>query len=247
MSETHSAIYEAIAKMQGQLEATARGAKGQARGNKEYKYSTIADVWDAVRGPLSDNGLSIMQTESFQDNWILLTTSLCHVSGEAIEGVRPIATIEGSIKDPQAYGSALTYARRYGITAMVGIAPADDDDGVAAKRSEHHSMGKSVPAGPRGGQDKTAAAPSEIKLRGFPEDGSRVTKTYPRTISGAAGFIDDLEITVEFDPMSWDTNSEGIQAVMEGIDKVGRADLRDRLANIEIRAGDLARNPLGAG
>lgn len=235
-------IDAALAKMQGELTATAKGAKGQVRGNKSYAYSTIADVWDAIREPLAKHGLAITQTEGYFDNFVTLTTTLRHVSGEQIEGSRPIMTVEGAIKDPQAYGSALTYARRYGITAMVGIAPADDDDGASAKAAGHQSMGRTVPNGPRGGQDKTKAADDEIKLRGYPEGGTTTTKRYPRKISGVAMFIDDLEIAVGSDPMNWDINSEGIEIARLGIEKGGRSDLRDRLDNLEIRAEDLARN-----
>lgn len=237
-----SQIDAALAKMQGELTATAKGAKGQVRGNKSYAYSTIADVWDAIRDPLAKHGLAITQTEGFVDNWVTLTTTLRHVSGEQIEGVRPICTVEGAIKDPQAYGSCLTYGRRYGITAMVGIAPADDDDGAAAKAAGHQSQGKRAPEGARGAQDKTAPAAGEIKLYGYPENGTKKTKLYKRTVSGAAAFIDDLEITVQADPFTWDTNAEGIEIARLGIDKAGRKDLRDRLDNIEIHAADLARN-----
>lgn len=242
MTTTPPQIDAALAKMQGQLTATGKGAEAIARGSKKYAYSTISDVWDAIRKPLSDNGLSITQTEGYVENWVTLTTTLRHTSGEKIEGVRPIMTVEGAIKDPQSYGSALTYARRYGITAMVGIAPADDDDGLAAKTAAHQSQGKSAPEGARGGQDKKPAEVNQIKLYGYPENGARKTKTYPRTLSGAAAFIDDLEITVNANPFAWDTNSEGIEIAKLGINTAGRSDLRDRMDNLEIHAADLARN-----
>lgn len=237
-------IDAALAACQGQLTATGKGGDGQSRGGK-YKYSTLTDVWEAVRKPLSENGLSVTQTEGFVDNWITLTTTLRHTSGEQIEGTRPIYTVEGAIKDPQAYGSAVTYARRYGLTAMVGAAP-DDDDGAAAKAAGHQSMGKSVAPGPRGGQDKTPPAQSEIKLYGYPEGGTRVTKTYERKIGGVASFLSDLEIAINADPMSFDTNREGIAECVKGINKAGRQDLRDKLDNLENLALDLGRN-LGAG
>ena len=247
MTEQRSQINEALAKMQGELRATERTAQGQARGGK-YKYSTIADVWDAIREPLAKHGLAITQTEEFGEDLILLRTSLRHVSGETIEGVRPIYSVSGAIKDPQAYGSALTYARRYGITALVGIAPADDDDGKAAKLAGHQSRGQNVPAGPRGGQDKTAPTDDELKLYGYPEDGTTVTTRYNRhSLAAIVAFVDDLDITVQHDPSKWDTNESGIAIAAKAIEYKGRSDLRDRLETIGINAADLARHPLAAG
>lgn len=246
---TDTKIYEALAKMQGQLEATARTAQGQARGGR-YKYSTIADVWEAIRKPLSDNGLAITQTEGLHEGWITLTTTLRHSSGESLEGCRPIATVEGAIRDPQAYGSALTYARRYGITALVGIAPADDDDGKAAKAAGHQSAGKTQPAGLRGGQDKTPPADDQIKLYGYPEDGTTVTKRYSRSIAAVAAYIDDLEVAVQHNASAWDTNQDGIAIAHKGAQVNGRQDLLDRLDNIQGQAEGLAQlegHPMAAG
>ena len=226
-------IEAALAKMQGELKATEKGAKAIARGSKEYAYSTIADVWDAIRKPLSDNGLSITQTEGVAESWITLTTTLRHTSGEKIEGSRPIATVERAMNDPQAYGSALTYARRYGITAMVGIAPADDDDGASAKAAPRQSMGQTMPTGPRGGTDKTPPGEHEFKLYGYPGGHGPETKTYPRTLRGVTAFVEDLEHAVATDMTQWDINQNGIALVKTAIEKIGDKALHDRLMDIE--------------
>jgi hypothetical protein len=88
-------------------------------------YSTLAAVWDACRKPLSDNGLAIFQpTRHGENGKIIIETLLAHSSGEWIMGeldIQPVKT------DPQSIGSAITYARRYALAAMVGIAPEDDD------------------------------------------------------------------------------------------------------------------------
>lgn len=238
MSEARQ-IDAALAKMQGELTSTAKGATGQVGGKsttaRKYGYSTIADVWDAIRKPLSANGLSITQTEGFHENLVTLATTLRHISGETIEGVRPIFTVDKAINDPQGYGSALTYARRYGITAMVGIAPADDDDGKAAQTAGHQSMGTPVQKGPKGGKPKPERGESQIALE-WSDRGDARAATYPFTDwQNIALFLDDLAIAVAADPTAWDTNSNDIERVREKIVNAPHPQLIDKLTDIELQ------------
>lgn len=136
-SETISKLSEALAKAQGEME---NAAKDKANPFFKSNYADLASVWDACRGPLSKNGLSIVQgVDILDDGKITLTTKLLHMSGEELSSemiVRPAKN------DPQGIGSAITYYRRFSLSAMVGIAPAekpteddvadDDDDGNAA-------------------------------------------------------------------------------------------------------------------
>lgn len=94
------------------------------------KYADLASVTRAIRGPLTANGIAWTQLPSASPDLSSVTvrTILLHVSGETLE-----STISMPVKErtPQACGSALTYARRYALSAMVGL-EADDDDGNAA-------------------------------------------------------------------------------------------------------------------
>lgn len=120
------ALFAALAKAQGQI----RGAE-KDRTNPQFRqgYATLASVWDACRAALATNGLAVVQaTQVDADGHVLLRTVLGHSSGESIEAVYPVRPTQDT---PQAYGSALTYARRYSLAAIVGVAP-DDDDGQAA-------------------------------------------------------------------------------------------------------------------
>ncbi len=126
----------ALAKVQGGLE----GAKMDGE-NPFFKarYATLASVWDACRGSLADNGLSVVQTCSIgESEGLILDTTLLHISGQWISGelaVRPTKN------DPQGIGSAITYARRYGLAAIIGICPEDDD---AESATDHKSPAKKV-------------------------------------------------------------------------------------------------------
>lgn len=93
------------------------------------KYADLGAVWEAVKHPLQDAGFSVIQSPDFDDKDMWLKTTILHTSGGKIEGRYPIRP---SKNDPQGYGSALTYARRYSISAMLGVIADDDDDGNAA-------------------------------------------------------------------------------------------------------------------
>lgn len=94
-------------------------------------YATLDDILETVRKPLEDNGISFSQFPSGENS---LTTIIMHISGEYLQ-----STIKMAPKDetPQGQGSAITYMRRYALSAVLGIATEDDDDGnTASTRSE---------------------------------------------------------------------------------------------------------------
>lgn len=96
------------------------------------KYADLGAVWEAVKEPLHDAGFSVIQSPDFDGSDMWLKTTILHVSGEKMEGRYPIRPVK---HDPQGVGSALTYARRYSISAMLGVIADDDDDGNAASNS----------------------------------------------------------------------------------------------------------------
>ena len=128
-SEQINELATALAKAQGAMEGA---LKDSSNPFFKSKYADLASVWSACRKALTDNGLSVVQltSNSFDIiDAIQVTTQLCHSSGQWISAsltMKPVKT------DPQSVGSLLTYMRRYGLSAMVGIAPKDDDDGNAA-------------------------------------------------------------------------------------------------------------------
>lgn len=122
-------LAKALAAAQGEMTAASKDAS-----NPHFKsrYATLASVWDAIRGPLSRNGLSVSQVLETPDvgPGVIVRTILLHTSGQWICS-RYVMPIPDKLT-PQAVGSAITYARRYALSAIVGIAPDDDDDGNAA-------------------------------------------------------------------------------------------------------------------
>lgn len=130
MSEQSQEIGElaaALAVAQGEITGA---LKDSANPFFKSKYADLASVWDACRTSLSKNGLAVMQVASTGDNGAaVVTTTLAHKSGQWIRGTLALMPVKS---DPQGMGSAYTYARRYALAAMVGVAQIDDDANAAS-------------------------------------------------------------------------------------------------------------------
>lgn len=113
----------ALAKAQGEMVSA---EKDRTNPHFQSKYATLASCWDACREPLSKNGLAVIQrvTEANR-NMVAVETLLVHSSGQWVSQVVRLPVDKPTA---QGVGSAITYARRYGLSAAVGVAPADDDD-----------------------------------------------------------------------------------------------------------------------
>ena len=129
--------------------ATAQGALKNPPKNKvnphfKSRYVDLSDGLDTIRECLSKNGLAFIQGTSISDNMIVLNTRITHKSGQWLESDYPV----GGLGRPQEMGSAMTYARRYALFSLVGVAGEDDDDGNAAQAAEAAPV-KSVKAAPK--------------------------------------------------------------------------------------------------
>lgn len=94
------------------------------------KYVGLDGCVEAVIDALNNNGIYLLQKSHDCDDGVKVETILLHESGEQLSG--GVLHVPASKNDPQGYGSALTYCRRYSLMATCGIAP-EDDDGNAAK------------------------------------------------------------------------------------------------------------------
>ena len=98
------------------------------------RYADLAACVEAVISGLNDNGIALIQKCHNCDNGVMVETVLIHESGEMLEC--GTLHVPASKQDPQGYGSALTYARRYSLMAACGIAPEDDDGNSASRKTE---------------------------------------------------------------------------------------------------------------
>ena len=124
-SDAINEISAALAKAQGEV---ANPVFNKTNPHFKSSYADLSSVLNAVRPALSKNGISIMQMTNLEEAGIVLYTRLCHVSGQWIESVYPVTT---SGKH-QEIAAALTYAKRLSLSAIVGVAGEEDDDGNAA-------------------------------------------------------------------------------------------------------------------
>lgn len=127
-SDTIAEIAKALALAQAEM----RGAlKDSENPHLKSKYADLASVWDACREPLTKNGLSVVQSTRMEGSAVVVVTVLLHTSGEYISGEISLPPVKS---DPQGHGSAITYARRYALAAMVGVSPEDDDGHAGSDR-----------------------------------------------------------------------------------------------------------------
>lgn len=149
-SETIGALAAALAKAQSEMQGAVKDA---ANPFFKSKYADLESVWQACRKPLTDNGLSVVQTTRYSPDGLVLVTTLLHSSGEWIGGEMPVLAKDAS---PQAQGSAITYARRYALAAAVGVYQTDDDAEAAMARKPDLKLD------PRGDLGKNAN-PAEVE------------------------------------------------------------------------------------
>ena len=95
------------------------------------KYVDLAGCVEAVVDALNAAGIALVQRTSEDSTGVTVETVFVHESGEMLECGK--LHVPASKQDPQGYGSALTYARRYSLMAACGIAPEDDDGNAASK------------------------------------------------------------------------------------------------------------------
>lgn len=123
----HKGIYQALASAQIAMGPALKDSTNPAF---KSKYADLASVMAACLPALNSNGIAVFQPTADDEHGRYVQTILAHESGETLECRVPL--IIGK-NDMQGYGSAVTYARRYGLMSMAGIAPEDDDGNAAAK------------------------------------------------------------------------------------------------------------------
>ena len=125
-SEIINELATALSAAQGEIENAAKDAQ-----NPFFKsaYADLASVRDAVRIPFAKHGLAVTQLLGNDAHGVTVETVLMHKSGQWLSG---IVSVKPKQDDAQSLGSAVTYARRYSLSSVAGIASEIDDDGESA-------------------------------------------------------------------------------------------------------------------
>ena len=173
-SDTIGELGAALLKAQNDFPSIKRGRNAEIEtksgGSYTYSYADLGDIRDAILPVLAANGLVVTQCPSAIGESPALTTTLIHTSGEWISDTMPLGVKDAGA---QALGSAITYARRYALSAIVGVVTESDDDGAAASRQSHKGYDGGNPdfdliiraAEIEGGQFLTSLA-SQIQSKG---------------------------------------------------------------------------------
>ncbi len=125
-----SALTKALTELQASLPVIGKDQEAKVKSDKgsyTYKYADLADISAAVLSLLSGVGLAWTTRPTIEDGKFVLRYELRHISGEILAGAYPLP----SASRPQEIGSAITYARRYALCAVTGVAPANDDQDAA--------------------------------------------------------------------------------------------------------------------
>jgi len=179
MSENLNELFTALSKAQGKIQPA---CKDKANPFFKSKYADLSSVWDACRDSLSENGLSIVQIPQTQPEGISLISILGHSSGQWIKSEIVIPLTKN---DPQTVGSAITYYRRYSLSALVGVAP-EDDDGEKAQAPY---------------RQKT------VDIRNIPQ---KITKQQVEDLNNILSRCDDKYVAWVFDHMKKQYNTDSI-------------------------------------
>lgn len=161
-SDSIAALAAALSKVQ----ATVEGAlKDSNNPHFKSKYADLSSVWAACRDQLTAHGLSVVQFPGeMVDNRMTMTTQLSHESGEWMRGTLSIPLTK---TDAQGYGSAVTYARRYALAAVVGVCPEDDDGNAASRPADRREQASSRISDDQRNILMTLAEQSGADMKGF--------------------------------------------------------------------------------
>src|SRR5438874_265195 len=209
-SETIGTIAAALAKAQAQLVNPEKSLTGTIRSDapgtaeRLFRYAPLSTGLDIVRNTLSQHEIATVQTTSIDESTgiVRLSTVLAHASGEWIASDWPVCAISETAT-PHRMGAALTYARRYGLFTLVGIAGEDDLDAPDLAGPAPHSEKPRIKSNDNGGRRKHL----ERVGRTGPRNGGAPSPQPTLSVALSASLRDELLREIE------NTNAPGEAAV----------------------------------
>lgn len=205
--EEFAGLYEALRAAQATLPEVGKNRTAKVKGKSKtgnefeysYKYADITDVLSAIRPHFARFGITILQPTRIDGNALQVATRLVHdKTGQFEESLYPVAAIGA---DHQALGSALTYARRYALCSMIGLAPDEDADGQHAASS-----------GPAGGErNPQRDPPPRQQLNSSQAKKADVWSVFTRTLASHRTIEDlddwwsdaDTQTEIDRQPSAW--------------------------------------------
>lgn len=202
-SEQTNELAGALALAQGAIKAAEKSGRNP---HLNSTYTTLAGVWDACRQPLAANGLAVTQLVTGDGGVYSVETILMHSSGQWVSSsiAVPAANGQRGVNELQSLGSALTYIRRYALSAIIGVVSDDDDDGNQATKKP---ASEKRPAAEK--QESATPKPATVQYANleFP--------TYNHFETWAAGYygleISDIRAALRNDGLKFTADSARIE------------------------------------
>lgn len=202
-------LAEALAVLQGQLPGVAKDHTARVTSQKTgkthtYDYADLLDVSEAILPLMSALGLSFVAMPTLIEQGFVLNYILKHVGGDQVEGFYPLPS-SGS---PQEIGTAITYARRYALCAVTGLAPGGDDGDAASAEAAHHAQpapgphpvprtGTNADMRARGQMDRQQKVEHERLAADTVRDPKRAERSHPRAPDPDDPWAQDAPVTHE--------------------------------------------------
>ena len=130
-------IYAALAAAQAEFKPVVKNCINPAFGSK---YADLQSILDATRPALNRHGLFLFQRVTSSKDGVSVETCVTHSSGETLSSGVLFIPVVGAKNPSQAFGSAETYARRYSLSAFLGVSADEDDDGNGAEMDEQTKL-----------------------------------------------------------------------------------------------------------
>lgn len=209
-SDSISKIAAALVIAQKAMTAAAKVATNP---HFKSKYADLATVIEAVKAPLNEAGITVLQTVTNDTTGVMVTTTLLHESSEWIAETIYLPVPQ---QTPQAFGSAITYARRYSLQSFVTL-PSEDDDGERASEPEKENAHRV--------EAKRPNTATQVAVDAL-EDMSAADQQYLRDLAvelidmannndDAAGYIEAKRLSTEFKLAIWSLLPSNVRSTIK--------------------------------
>jgi hypothetical protein len=197
-------IHAAFVKAQSQFGAA---LKTSTNPHFRSRYADLYACIEAVIDALNANGIALMQQTFECENGVMVETIFIHESGETLSSGK--LHVPATKHDPQGYGSALTYARRYSLMCATGLAPSDDDGNAASKTAPKPIAAKSVT---QDVFDKLSIADQE-QIRSFAVE--VIAMAAKDDIAGCVEYVKSLELDADWTSALWSQLDSKIRSAIK--------------------------------
>lgn len=214
-SENIKEISGALAKAQAEFQTPKRTKEAMVTATRKYKYADLQDVYDSVREPLAKNGLAITHLTQEFAGQVELVTMLVHESGEFFRSIYPV---KARAERPQEMGSAMTYARRYTVSALLGIASEEDDDAQSAQEASRAAGSDSeqkAAIGRLNARHEASQQPTGPDLAIMDPETGEFVETFKRSSKNAQAYMAKLEELCSHSSLYWRVNRQQAVGIAE--------------------------------